>query len=329
MAGTGRRALILGSAAGLAMPALARAQPTWPAGRPIRLVATFPPGGLADVAARLIAPAIGQALGTSVVVENRAGAGGTVGADLVAKSTPDGFALVISHASPHGIAPGIYPGLPYDPVRDFTHLVLLCDTANVLLVDGASPHRTLASLLDAAHSPAGARYGSSGIGSITHLLGEVLSRDANVPRLEHVPYRGSAPAMQDLFGGQIESVFDPLTTNVATIRDGTVRALAVSSVARVPAVPDVPTFAEFGLPRVTATTWIGISGPKGLPAPLAARITDAVLAAASRPEVRSKLQDLASYPPPRPVTGADFANHVENFAREWTAVAREANVTAS
>ena len=211
---------------------------------------------------------------------------------------------------------------------DFTHIAMLCDTANVLMVNKGSSTPNLDAFLDKARGP-GARYGSSGIGSITHLMGEVLTREARAPKLDHVPYRGSAPAMQDLFAGHIESVFDPLTTNVAMIRDGSVTALAVSSPSRVPAVPDVPTFAELGLPALTATTWIGISGPRGLPAPVADSVRDAVLAAVARPEIRAKLADLASYPPAEPLVGAEYTAMIARFAASWTAVAKGAGITAA
>ncbi|MCR0982258.1 Bug family tripartite tricarboxylate transporter substrate binding protein [Roseomonas populi] len=321
-----RRSLLAAGAASLALPAIA--QTPWKPRQPIRLIATFPPGGLADVVARLVAPAIGANLGTTVVVENRPGAGGTIGADAAAKAAPDGTTLVISHASPHGIAAGVYPSLPYDPVADFTHVAMLCETANVLLVNKGSATPDLESFLSKARKD-GARYGSSGIGSITHLLGEVLMREASVPKLDHVPYRGSAPAMQDLFAGHIESVFDPLTTNVAMIRDGTVTALAVSSSARVPATPDVPTFAELGLPALTCTAWIGVSGPRGLPAPVAAAVEEAVLAAVAQPDIRAKMADLASYPPEKPLVGAAYTAMIGRYAASWSAVARGAGITAS
>jgi tripartite-type tricarboxylate transporter receptor subunit TctC len=202
-----------------------------------------------------------------------------------------------------------------------------CDTGNVLLVNKGSPFRTLGEFLGAARAR-GVRYGSSGIGSITHLMGEVLAREANAPRLDHVPYRGSAPAMQDLFGGPIESVFDPLTTNVGMIRDGTMRALAVSTPRCVPAVPEVPTFAELGLPRLTATTWIGVSGPEGLSEAIARRVMEAAAAAVARPDVRARLEDLASYPPEESVTGAAYPASIAAFVGDWTAVARGANITA-
>ena len=323
-----RRHLLALAAAGLAMPATLRAQPAWPARMPIRLIITFPPGGLADTVARLAAPALGAALGQQVVIENRAGAGGSIGADMAAKAAPDGYTLVVSHASPHGIAPGIYPQLPYDPVADFTHLAMLCDTANALMVKADSPLKSMADYL-AAGRGAGLRFGSSGVGSITHLMGEVLAKEAGLSKLDHVPYRGSAPALQDMLAGQIESLFDPLTTYVGMLKDGTLRALAVSTPARVPVLPAVPTFAELGLARLTCTTWIGISGPKGLPEPVAARLTEAVVQVMAGAELRQKLADLASYPPPAPLTGAAFASYIGDYVKEWTGVARAAGIVAS
>ena len=301
----------------------------WPSRMPVRLIVTFPPGGLADTVSRLLTPAFSAALGQQVVVENRAGAGGSIGADLCAKAAPDGYTLVVSHASPHGIAPGIYPQLPYDPVTDFTHLAMLCDTGNALMVKADSPIRSFADYVAAARSGRGVRYGSSGIGSITHLMGEVLAKEAGLTKLDHVPYRGSAPALQDMLAGQIESLFDPLTTYVGMLKDGTLRALAVSTPTRVPAVPEVPTFAELGLGRLTCTTWIGISGPKALPTPIAAKLTEVTVAAMANPEIRQKLADLASYPPATPLTGAAYASYIGDYVKEWTAVARGAGIVAS
>ncbi len=324
-----RRRLFGLPSAFLAAPAVARAQSgPWPTRQSIRLVATFPPGGLADTIGRLVAPLLGAALGQSVVIDNRAGAGGTVGADMVAKSPPDGYTLVISHASPHGFAPGIYPQLPYDPVADFTHLGMLVDTPSALLVTAKSPFLTLGDLLDAARRNS-VRYGSSGVGSSGHLLGEVLAKDAKAPRLDHVPYRGSAPGLQDLMAGAIESLIDPLTTNMGMLRDGTLRALAVTTARRMPALPGVPTFEELGLPRLTAGVWIGLSGPRGLPAPIAERITAEVPKLLARPDLRQRFDELASFPPEPPLLGAEYARHVADFAKLWTGVAREANITAS
>ena len=184
-------------------------------------------------------------------------------------------------------------------------------------------------IVAAAKSGRGVRYGSSGIGSITHLMGEVLAKEAGLTKLDHVPYRGSAPALQDMLAGQIESLFDPLTTYVGMLKDGTLRALAVSTPGRVPAVPNVPTFAELGLRRLTCTTWIGISGPKGLPAPIAAKLTEVTVAAMANPAIRQTLADLASYPPAQPLVGPAFASYIADYVKEWTAVAKAAGIVAS
>ena len=323
-----QRRRLLGLAAALAAPSFARAQPAWPSRQPIRLVATFPPGGLADTIARLIAPPLGQALGATMVVENRAGAAGTIGADLVAKSAPDGYTLLISHSSPNGFAAGIYPQLPYDPVTDFTHIGMLVDTPSGLLVPGRSPFRSLADFLAAGRSQT-LRFGSSGIGSSGHLLGAVLAKDGSAPMLDHVPYRGSAPALQDMLAGVIESMIDPMTTNMGMLADGTLRCLAVSSAARIPPLPSVPSFAELGLPRLTAGNWIGISAPKNLPAPIAARIGEQIPRLIARPDLKARFEELASYPPDPPLMGEDYARMIAEFARAWTAVAKEANIVAS
>jgi len=189
-----RRTVLAAVASTLAVPAVPAsgwASPGWPTKGTIRLIATFPPGGTADTISRILAPKLSAALGTQVVVENKPGAGGTIGSDLAAKAPADGYTLVISHASPLGIAPGIYPKLPYDVVRDFSHVSLIGHTPNVLIVPTASPYRTLADYIAAARArPDDVAFGSSGIGSNTHLMGEQLSGLAGI-KLKHVPYKGS------------------------------------------------------------------------------------------------------------------------------------------
>jgi tripartite-type tricarboxylate transporter receptor subunit TctC len=245
-----RRRLIASAAGILALPVAARAQGSsasgWPTRGAVRLVAQFPPGGLVDTIARLMAPALAAALNQTVVVENRAGAGGVIGTDHAAKSAPDGYTLLASHASVHVFAAATMPSLPFDPVADFTHMAMLVEAPNILLVRAGSPFQTLEQYLAAARSPRPVRFGSSGIGSAPHLLGVMLGAEARALQLDHVPYRGSAPAMQDLLANQIESMIDPITTNVQQLKDGSLRALAVSSPQRLPAFPDVPTFAELG-----------------------------------------------------------------------------------
>lgn len=322
-----RKLLLGGTAAGLVplLSAPALAQAAWPARQPIRLISTFPPGGFADTMGRLLAAELSPRLGQSVVVENRIGAGGTVGANIAAQAAPDGYTLVMSHSSPFGVAYGTYPNLPYHVVDSFTHLALLAESANLLMVKGDSPIRTLADFMALARLQP-VRYGSSGIGSGTHLMGEVMTREANLPNLDHVPYRGSAALLTDLLGGRIESAFDPITTNTGMIRDGQVRVLALSTPNRIPAFPDIPTFAEQGVPMLTNTTWAGLSGPKGLPDAIAARLTEASVAAMATPTVTQRLEQLANYAPNPPVTGAAYAAFVKAYAEKWGGVARAAGI---
>lgn len=330
-----RRTALFAPAALLAAPALttpalttpALAQSAWPARQPVRLISTFPPGGFADTMARLLAAELAPRIAQTVVVENRAGAGGTVGAAMAAQAAPDGYTLVVSHSSPFGVAAGTYPNLAYHVVDSFTHLALLAESANLLMVKGDSPIRTLADYIALARCQP-VRFGSSGIGSGTHLMGEVMRRDANLPNLDHVPYRGSAASLADLLGGRIESVFDPITTNTGMIRDGQVRVLALSTAARIPAFPELPTFAEQGLPVLTNTTWAGLSAPRGLPADIAARLTEAAVAAMATPLVTQRLEQLANYAPNPPVTGAAYAAFIRDYANTWGGVARAAGIVA-
>ena len=326
-----RRRRLLGlSAALLAAPALAaRAQSgPWPTRGSIRLVATFPPGGLADTIGRLVAPALGAALGQSVLIDNRAGAGGTIGADMVAKSPPDGYSLVISHASPHGFAPGIYPQLPYDPVADFTHLGMLVDTPSALLVTGRSPFRTLDELLAAARRGS-VRYGSSGVGSSGHLLGRGAGqgRGGAAARPRALPRQRAGAAGPD--GGRHREPDRP-----AHHQHGHAARRHAPRARRDHRAPDA------GAARGAVLRGAGPAAPHrgrvdrpvrpARPARADRRADHRrdprVLA---RPDLRQRFDELASFPPEPPLLGADYARYVADFAKLWTGVAREANITAS
>jgi tripartite-type tricarboxylate transporter receptor subunit TctC len=328
-----RRALLGLAAAGglgaLAAPRGVAAQSgAWPTRGSIRLVAQFPPGGLVDTVSRLMAPALSQALGQTVVVENRAGAGGVIGTDFVAKQPADGYTLLVSHASVHVFSAATMPTLPFHPVNDFTHMGLLVEAANVLLVRSQSPYQTLDQYLTAARTRP-VRYGSSGIGSAPHLLGAMLTGAANAPNLDHVPYRGSAPAMQDLMANQIESMIDPITTNVQMLKDGVLRALAVSSPQRLPAFPNIPTFAELGYPKLTSAQWLGLSGPKGLPQPVVERISALIPQLLARPELMTRFEELQTLPRTPTLLGTDFTAMMQEQIGEWTAVARQYNIVVT
>ncbi|MDO9502107.1 tripartite tricarboxylate transporter substrate binding protein [Falsiroseomonas sp.] len=316
--------LTAASLGGLAAPAIVQAQPAWP-NRSIRLVAQFPPGGLVDTVARLMAPVMSQALGQSVVVENRAGAGGIIGTDMVAKAPADGHTLLVSHASVHVFSTATRPTLPFHPINDFTHIMHMVEAPNIILVRANSPFQTLEQLLAAARTQP-VRFGSSGIGSAPHLLGAMLSSEARAPNLDHIPYAGSAPAMQDVLAGNIECMVDPITTNTAQMRDGTLRALAVSTAQRLTMFPNLPTFAELGFPKLTSAQWLGLSGPKGLPAPVVERLAALVPPILARPDLMARLTDLQTLPRTPQPTGEAFVSVIREEITAWTAVARQFNI---
>jgi tripartite-type tricarboxylate transporter receptor subunit TctC len=321
-----RRELIAAGASLFAAPAWVGAQGVaWPARAPIRLVAQFPPGGLVDVVSRLMAPHLSQALGQSVVVENRPGAGGVIGTDHVAKQPADGYTLLVSHAAVHVYAAATRRTMPFDALGDFTHMGMLVEAPMVLIVRALSPFQNLDQYITAARTKP-VRYGTSGIGSANHLFGELLKIEGRAPQHDHVPYQGSAPAMQDLMGGQIESVFDPITTNVAQLKAGSLRALAVSTSRRLAALPDIPTFAEQGFPKLTGSQWLGLSAPKGLPAPIAQRLAALIPDVLARPDVMARLEEMQTLPRNPTLIGDDFVQLVRTQLESWRAVARTSNV---
>lgn len=260
----------------------------WPA-RPIKLVVTFPPGGTSDLVARLIAPRLSAALGQQLVIENRPGAGGIVGADAVAKSTPDGYTLLVSTVGSHGIGPTLNRNIRYDAVADFTHVALIGAVPHVLLVNPKLPAKNLRELADLARAQPGRyQYGSGGTGSINHVTGELIKSRLRIDLL-HVPYKGSGAAVTDLRGFTIPAAIDALPANIGMIRSGELRALAITSPRRSPLAPDVPTFTELGYPEIVVDNWIGVSGPAKLPDEIARRLAAEIEKVLAQPEVRDKL----------------------------------------
>ncbi len=322
-----QRRVLLAAPALLALVPAAQAQ-AWPNRQPIRLIAGFPAGGLADAIGRLFAAPLGEALGTNIVVENRAGASGTIGADAVAKATPDGLTLAVSHAIPFGFAPGVLPAVPYDPVNDFTHIAMLAEAPTVSVVRAGSPFATMAALIAAARTRP-VRYGTSGVGSAEHITGALLARATGAAQLDHIPYRGTPPALQDLLAGQIDMLNAPITTLVGQLRDGSLRLLATSSEARVPGFADAPTLGELGAPQATHTQWIGLSGPRGLPAPVVERLASALAPIAASAAVRARLEEFASTPRSPAPTGAEFTRFVAAFRDHWVAMARAEGIVAA
>ncbi len=262
------------SLAGLALALAAAALPAlaqYP-DKPIKLIVPFPPGGPTDIVARPLAQALGTALKQTVVVENRGGAGGSIGAELVAKAPADGYTLLMGTVGTHAINGALYKALPHDPVKDFTPVALVASSPVALVVSPASPYRNLAEYVADAKANAGkVSFGSAGAGSPGHLTGEMFAAAAQV-KLQHVPYKGSAPAITDLIGNQIPSMFDPVQATIAHIRGGKLRALALSGMARSSALPDVPTFAEAGVKGVESRAWWALFGPASMPADVTARL---------------------------------------------------------
>lgn len=293
---------------------------TWPS-RPLKLIVPFPPGGTGDLLGRLAAKEMETTLGQPVVVENRAGAGGLIGSDAVAKSTADGHTLVLSNVASHAIGPAVYPKMPYDAVKDFTHIGLIAGVPSGVAVAASSPYTSMEVLLAKARTAPGAvRFGSNGNGTSSHVKLAILNRAAKVD-ITHIPYKGSAPATVDLLGGQI----DGLIAAVPDVgRNPLLRLVAITSDKRAARWPDVPTVAELGLAPMVASNWFGISGPAGIPAPIADRLNAALTAALNTPDLANRLRDLGAEP--NRMTRADYTALVTSDFARWAAVAKSADI---
>ena len=264
--------------------------------RPLRLVVPFPAGGPTDIVARPLAQMLSLALGQPVTVDNRAGAGGSIAADSVAKSPADGYTLLMGTVGTHAINPALYKKLPYDALKDFTPLGLAANAPVAVVVGAASPYTTVAELVAAARrQPAGIVFGSAGNGTPGHLTGELFAKAEGI-QLQHVPYRGSAPAVTDLLGGQIPLMFDPVQSILQQVRGGKLRALAVSSRERSPVLPQVPTLSEAGLPGFEADAWWAVFAPANLPAPVANLLRSEVERVVRSDAFREKLGNLGVTP---------------------------------
>jgi tripartite-type tricarboxylate transporter receptor subunit TctC len=275
--------------AGLALTVAAHAQGAWPT-KPVKIVVTFPPGGAPDTLARILADKWGQALGQTITVDNKPGAGGNIGSDFVAKSPGDGTTLLIGTVGTHAINAALYPNLPYNHIRDFTPITFLASTPNLLVVNNNVPAKTVKELIDLAKkSPLS--FGSSGSGTSIHLSGELFNTMAGV-KMQHIPYKGRAQAVPDLLGGRIAMIFDNMPSALPLVKSGDVRAIAVTSATRSPAAPNIPTIAESGLPGFEATSWFALYAPAGLPREVQARINAETTRVMALPDVREKLATL-------------------------------------
>lgn len=257
----------------VALPALG--QGAYP-NRPITLVVPFPPGGSVDSAGRAAADKLGKVLGQTVIVENKAGAGGTIGCTQVAKAAPDGYTLIVTSQTTHVVNPAVSPSLPYDAVKDFAPITLIDRLANVLLVNPALPVKTFAEFVKYVKAnPGKLNYASSGNGSVAHLSMELLKAKTGL-FITHIPYRGAGPALTELLSNQVQMTWNNLSSNLSIIQSGRLRALAVASPIRAPQLPDVPTFDELKLPDLNLTSWTGIAAPAKTPEPIIAQLYDAM-----------------------------------------------------
>ena len=306
----------------LAIAATAAAQ-TYPS-KPVRIIVPFAPGGAVDITARAIAPGLTEQLGQSFIVDNRGGAGGIIGADLVAKSAPDGYTLLLGSNSTLSVAPSLYPKNPYHPIRDFAPVSLVATMPFVLDVHPSVPAKSVKELIALAKAqPGRLSMASGGTGSSNQLVGELFQLLTAV-KFTHVPYKGAAPAGIDLMAGQIDLLFDQLASSANYIKSGKLRALAVTSKARAAAIPAVPTMLESGVPNFEATNITGVLAPAGTPAEIIARLHAAVAKAANQSTVKGRFAGIGV----EAVGGtpAEFAAYIkEDFAR-WTKVVKDANI---
>jgi tripartite-type tricarboxylate transporter receptor subunit TctC len=303
-------------AASVAPRALAQATPDYPA-RPVRIVVPFAPGGATDVLARMIGGKLTEAWGQQVVVENKPGAGGNIGAEAGARAAADGYTLTLCAAGFMAVNPSLYAKLPYDPVRDFAPVALLVKAPLLMVVHPGAQARSVRELIDWARAnPGRLTIGNGGQGTAQHLGGELFTAAAGI-RAVHLPYKGSAPATTDLLAGVFDAQFDNMVTLLPHVRSGKLRALGVSSAARVPVLPEVPTIAESALPGFETGTWYGVVAPAGTPVPVLERLNREIARIVALPDVAERLQAMGLIPAvgPRAVFGEFIRAEIAQYGK--------------
>ncbi len=291
--------------------------------KPVKMIVPFPPAGATDVVARFVAQKLGERWGQSVVVENRPGAGGSIGSDLVAKSAPDGYTLLMATSSTHSIGPSLSK-LPYDPIKDFAPIVHVANVPNVLVVSPTLPVKDMKELIALAKAKPGAlNFASSGNGTIVHLNAELFKMLAGV-EMQHIPYKGTALSIPDLASGQIAMLFDSLASVMPHIRSGRAKPIAVNGRTRSPLLPDVPTFAEAGMPAFDTYTWFGMFAPAGTPKDIVAKVHNDVVAALKAPDLLERFASVGA----EPVGGTQeqFTARILADTAKWAQVIRTAKV---
>ena len=306
---------------GIASPAFSQ---QWPAKMPIRLVVSYAPGGGADTMARLIAPRVSQIIGQTVVVENRPGGSGQIAANNVARSAPDGYTFLVDAAS-FSTNPSLFKKLPYDTAKDFVPVSVLARFPTMLVVTPTLPQKNFAELLQAIRStPGGMAYASSGNGSAQHLAGALFAQRLKLELL-HVPYKGGGPAMTDVMAGQVPMFFANTASGLQHVKSGKLRAMAVTGAKRVPAIPDVPTLIESGVPDYEVYEWNPVLAPAGTPADIVAKMSEAIAATLRTPEVTRQIEDLGGRVDA--MSPADAKTFISAEMRRWGDVIKAANIS--
>ena len=298
---------------------------SWPA-RPVRIIAPFAAGGTADLLGRITAGKLSEAMGQSFIVENRPGAGGVLGSELVMRSTPDGYTLLVSGVASHAVAPALSPKFPFDPVKDFSHIALFGGPPSVLAVHPSLPVKDLKAFIACAKStPRELTYGSPGNGTQGHLIGELFKRSAGFD-MQHIPYKGASGAVVDVMAGHTHAISTTLTTASTQIRAGRLRALAISSAARLADYADVPTYREAGYPDLVASIWFSLSGPAALPADIVAKLNSEVRRVLQLPDVQKRLRPEGIEP--GTLDAKAFTEFVAAEVKRWAPVVRASGAKA-
>lgn len=313
---TFRRSIL---ASALALPLLAQA--AWPE-KPVRIVVTFAAGGASDIVARAIAEPLGKALGQTVVVDNKPGAGGTIGGLDVVRAAPDGYTLMLSNSTPTSIGPFTVPKPPYDPVKQFTHVAMLGVAPVLIMANPKTGPATLKDLPKAAAAP-GYNFGSGGPGSIGHIVGEMTKAAMKIDMV-HVPYKGGAPMTTDLIAGQIPLGIDVITAFVPMVKAGQIKGLAVTTKTRSPLLPDVPSVTELGLPQLVAENYFGVSGPAGLPKDVTDKLGAALAAIVADPAIVKRFEELGITAVK--MGSADFTAFVGKQVADWQPAIKAADL---
>ena len=311
------------AAAAALLPLAANAQ-AYPS-KPITIIVPFSAGGTTDILARVVGQALTAELGQSVIIDNRAGAGGNIGGQLAARSQADGYTLFMGTVGTHAINESLYKKMPFDPIKDFAPLSRVANVPNLLVAHPSQPFKTVPEMIAYAKAnPGKINFGSSGSGSSIHLSGELFKSMAKVDMV-HIPYKGSAPAVNDLLGNQIAIMFDNMPSAIQHVKGGKLRALAVTTSKRSPALPDVPTIAEAGVPGYEATSWFGLFAPAATPAPIVAKLNKAIVKVLGQADVKQKIADQGGEIVAE--TPAQFAAFIKAETVKWGKVVKDSGAS--